>query len=513
MSLERTEKPAVPPPPLVSVADSPNVAALQAASLAAVPRSGASPLLGSWFKDSKRVPSTSRLPAPRDEVDEVKKAAAARIDEAKQERSRARTDRASQEGAQDGATKDSSLKEGIQEGNGKGPKKEQGPKGGSAPSAASPSSTRSAGSIVPGGHAGVAQAPSGSPMKVPRMGSLRGTEPLDKGGPKMADGSSLVVPSLHFSPRAETQAKVQAQVSGLSLLMQTPDECPMPTVFLFFSEDPEERAALTIQHYTRAWLERRMVRYLQTMRRLILLLATRERKAARLIRERWLTKVILERNSQRLRPLLEALLGSVCIDKPDRLLDYATEWMRTNFPEEASQAASAECRCMWSPRDDIEPTQEALMEYLESSNATTVLEGIIERAISAQPENLHAYVVDELVAQNPDVQLPSEDEDEDGLHAPVLCALAEEEEELLQEELEEDEEKLLDEETVLLEIEELDAEEEVLELEEEEALLEQQLEEEEPRAESELSLAQSPLGALGTLAEEEEGEEEDDLGS
>ena len=62
------------------------------------------------------------------------------------------------------------------------------------------------------------------------------------------------------------------------------------------------------------------------------------------------------------------------------------------------------------------------MEYLESSNATTVLEGIIERAISAQPENLHAYVVDELVAQNPDVQLPSEDEDEDGLHAPVLCA-------------------------------------------------------------------------------------------
>ena len=163
------------------------------------------------------------------------------------------------------------------------------------------------------------------------------------------------------------------------------------------------------------------------------------------------------------------------------------------------------------------------MEYLESSNATTVLEGIIERAISAQPENLHAYVVDELVAQNPDVQLPSEDEDEDGLHAPVLSALAEEEEELLQEELEEDEEKLLDEETVLLEIEELDAEEEVLELEEEEALLEQQLEEEdpshsqleeeEPKAESELSLAQSPLGALGTLAEEEEEEEEDDLGS
>ena len=505
------------PVPLERVADNPNVAALQAASHAASASSGATPLLSSWFKDSKRVPSTARLPAPRNEVDEVKKAAAARINEAKQERSRersrVRTERASQEGAQDGATKDSSLKQGTNEGSGKGPKQEQGRKGGSAPSAASPSSTGSSGSMVPRSPASAAQAFSGSsPMKVPRMGSLRGTEPLDKGGPKMADGSSLVVPSLHFSPRAETQAKVQAQVSGLSLLMQTPDECPMPTVFLFFSEDPEERAALTIQHYTRAWLERRMVRYLQTMRRLILLLATRERKAARLIRERWLTKVILERNSQRLRPLLEALLGSVCIDKPDRLLDYATEWMRTNFPEESSQAASAECRCMWTPRDDIEPTQEALMEYLESSNATTVLEGIIERAISAQPENLHAYVVDELVAQNPDVQLPSEDEEEYGLHAPVLGALAEEEEELLQEELEEDEETLLEEETVLLEIEELDAEEEVLELEEEEALFELEEEEEEPRAGSELSLAQSLLGALGTLAEEEE-EEEEDLGS
>ena len=80
----------------------------------------------------------------------------------------------------------------------------------------------------------------------------------------------------------------------------------------------------------RAYLERRMLLYLHTMRRLINILSTRERKAARLIRERWLTKAILEKNSQRLRPVLEALLASVCKDKPDRLLDYATEWMRTS---------------------------------------------------------------------------------------------------------------------------------------------------------------------------------------
>ena len=159
-----------------------------------------------------------------------------------------------------------------------------------------------------------------------------------------------------------------------------------------------------------------MVRYLHTMRSLIMILATRERKAARLIRERWLTKAILEKNSQRLRPVLEALLASVCKDKPDRLLDYATEWMRTNYPEEAEEAASVDCVCMWAPRNDVEATQEGLMAYLEETDATTVLEGIIERAISAQPENITAYVIDELVAQNPDVLLPesSEDEGEDG---------------------------------------------------------------------------------------------------
>jgi len=367
----------------------------------------------------------------------------------------------------------------------------------------------------------VADSPTGFiGSKMPLAGSLCHFGNASETAPLMVDGSRMVVPQLKFSPRAQDEAKAQAQqTSGLSLLMQTPDECPLPSVFLFFSEDPEERAALTIQHYTRAWLERRMVRYLQTMRRLVLLLATRERKAARLIRERWLTKVILERNSQRLRPLLEALLHSVCIDKPDRLLDYATEWMRMNFPYEATDAASAECKCIWSPRDDIEATQDALISYLDETNATAILEGIIERAISAQPDNVHAYVLDELVAQNPDILLPSSDEfDEDdrGISSSAaLHELAAAEEALAEEELEEEEEELIEEEAVLLELEELDAEEEVLDAEEEMLDAEEEeavLQEEEAEVEIvsnsiaspmlRLSLSQSPLGTLGTLEEE-----------
>jgi len=312
------------------------------------------------------------------------------------------------------------------------------------------------------------------------------------------------VPSLQFSPRAQQEATRNALAD---IWTSAPDIEWPPPVFWFYSESEEERAAMTIQRYARAYFEHKMISYLHTMRRLVMILATRERKAARLIRERWLTKVILERNSNRLRPLLEALLGSVCIDKPDRLLDYATEWMRTNFPVEAEEAASSDCRCMWSPRDDIEPTQDALMGYLDETNATTILEGIIERAISAQPENVHAYVIDELVAQNPDILLESDEECSDE-EVGDFGELAAEEEDLAQEELEEEEEALLEEETVLLEMEELDVEEEALELVEEEAELE--ADEAEflgiSHPTPKLPPGQCMAGLLGTLTEEPDAE-------
>ena len=53
------------------------------------------------------------------------------------------------------------------------------------------------------------------------------------------------------------------------------------------------------------------------------------------------------------------------------------------------------------------------MSYLSQTNATAILEGIIERAISAQPDNVTAYVIDELVALNPDVLLPEPLSDEE----------------------------------------------------------------------------------------------------
>ena len=221
--------------------------------------------------------------------------------------------------------------------------------------------------------------------------------------------------------------------------------------------------------------------YLHTMRRLIMILATRERKAARLIRERWLTKAILAKNSQRLRPVLEALLASVCKDKPDRLLDYATEWMRTSYPAQATEAAAADVVCSWHPRTDVDDTQEGLMSYLSQTNATAILEGIIERAISAQPDNVTAYVIDELVALNPDVLLPEPLSDEESEEDEVVEA---EEEELL-------------------------VEEEILMLEEEEALINE--EEVGGDAEHDGGLgAQRGSGSVLALAKLEEVDEEDE---
>ena len=360
--------------------------------------------------------------------------------------------------------------------------------------------------------AGVAPAPAtaglpGQPPKMPSMKFAFSTQPAVEGGAGGADGSgagggagalgAIVAPTLQFSPRAQ-KAVSRSALSEIWTSKLEMDWPPRP--YWFYAESDEERAAMAIQRFARAYLERRMLIYLHTMRRLIMILATRERKAARLIRERWLTKAILEKNSQRLRPVLEALLASVCKDKPDRLLDYATEWMRTSYPAQAAEAAAADVLCEWQPRMDVEPTQDGLMAYLQETNATSILEGIIERAIAAQPSNVTAYVVDELVALNPDVKLPEDTED-------LLELLeAEEEAQLLAEE-----EALMDEEELIGEEEELLLEEEEVELDELESEVESEVE-----GEVESGASNAPGSGVATflghgpLATLEEDDEEDD---
>ena len=308
------------------------------------------------------------------------------------------------------------------------------------------------------------------------------------------DGSEMVVPRLQVSHASGDGGDGGGSTLAV-ILASVPDNAWPPPPFWFHSVSDDERAALVVQRYIRAYLERRMINYLQTMRRLINILATRERKAARLIRERWLTKAILEKNSKRLRPVLEALLASICRDKPDRLLDYATEWMRTSYPDQAQEAAAVDCMCEWAPRTDVEPTQEGLMAYLEETNATAILEGIIERAISAQPANVTAYVVDELVALNDDVRIPNldgrgsdDDASERGSVKSSEAALDAEEEELLLDE----EEQLLEEEEMLVDDEE-----------EQEAATD--LDDARPAVGFRL-----PLGPLATLEEDDEDEDDDD---
>ena len=99
-----------------------------------------------------------------------------------------------------------------------------------------------------------------------------------------------------------------------------------------------------------------------------------------------------------MRPMLEAMLESICKDKPDNLLHYSIVWMRESYPEQAGEAANAGLQCDWAPRTDVDVTPEALMEYLKQIDATVILEGILENAIRVQPTNVVAYVIDECAA-------------------------------------------------------------------------------------------------------------------
>ena len=109
-----------------------------------------------------------------------------------------------------------------------------------------------------------------------------------------------------------------------------------------------------------------------------------------------------------MRPMLEALLESVCKDKPDDLMNYAIAWMRTSYPDASAEAAAAaEESGPWAPVASVDATPDGLMNYLRDINATVVLEGIIERAIRATPINVVAYVVDELAALRGGIDRPS----------------------------------------------------------------------------------------------------------
>jgi hypothetical protein len=109
----------------------------------------------------------------------------------------------------------------------------------------------------------------------------------------------------------------------------------------------------------------------------------------------WLEKV-------QMRPMLETLLEAICKDKPDKLPEYAVDWMRKSYPTE-----SAKAKCLeggkevgaWATRSDVQPNPEDLMVYLKDIKATVMLEGIIEKAINERPENMVAFVVDSLASE------------------------------------------------------------------------------------------------------------------
>ena len=125
-----------------------------------------------------------------------------------------------------------------------------------------------------------------------------------------------------------------------------------------------------------------------------------------------------------MRPMLESLLESVCKDKPDRLLNYSIKWMRKSYPDAAAEAlTAAEEDGTWSTRSDVDPSPDGLMQYLKEVDATTILEGIIERAIRATPKNVVAYVVDELAGlRKGESPKATPEVEEDAVHASDAVA-------------------------------------------------------------------------------------------
>jgi hypothetical protein len=107
--------------------------------------------------------------------------------------------------------------------------------------------------------------------------------------------------------------------------------------------------------------------------------------------EAWLESVAM-------RPMLEALLESVCKDKPDVLLAYAIVWLRACYPQQASATLCLPPPVEWRSRTDVDPSAEGLTAYLKEIYATDILEGILERAIRSQPANVVAFVLDECAA-------------------------------------------------------------------------------------------------------------------
>ena len=94
-----------------------------------------------------------------------------------------------------------------------------------------------------------------------------------------------------------------------------------------------------------------------------------------------------------MRPLLERLLEAICKDKPDKLAEYAVDWMRKEKPDDAAGAEYLKAGSgvgPWKSREDVKPDPEELMVYLKDIKATSTLETTIEKAINVRPKNVGA---------------------------------------------------------------------------------------------------------------------------
>ena len=99
-----------------------------------------------------------------------------------------------------------------------------------------------------------------------------------------------------------------------------------------------------------------------------------------------------------LQPLVEELVEATCIALPDRFYPFALGWLKAKHPEAAAKATTTWRPCLgWKKRRDVEASsQKSVESYLHEVGIEDTVDSLIHSAACAQPEDVVAYLVDEL---------------------------------------------------------------------------------------------------------------------
>ena len=105
-----------------------------------------------------------------------------------------------------------------------------------------------------------------------------------------------------------------------------------------------------------------------------------------------------------LKHMIAALLEDVCADRPDRVIPYANAWLLENYAQEAESCRAAQAGepllLDWMPRIDLPLNTDGVRAYLAEVYISDIMQAIFDRAIHARPDNVVAFVLDQLATMD-----------------------------------------------------------------------------------------------------------------